>query len=386
MKIRTHLVVASLVLCGTLLAGFSGSSMAARAGMPEGTNFQPSSAYVAPTAAGTRLGQYNIARFEEIVKRGLNEGDLSVIDTHVSKSVVDHQFYGPGYPRKRLGIKALTAALRTGFPDLHAVPTTLVASNKGDQTFAIIRTTGTNTGSYLGVPPTGKKVVINIQESALWKNGVMVEHWGVVDNIGLLAQMGLFPLSQFPSFAVDKLGKEYQDQLAHPRPLQHLTATTPQAKLATAKHLANAVPKGDMFADSEYAAPGYVDYEYYGEGYPGTGVDKHKMAIGVNKTALPNLHSKIHELQVIGPQVFGIIEASGTNDGPFLGIPATGRKIDISLFEYWHFNSKGQVDVHNGIADLFTLIAQLGFVPPSSVPVYDESKVDKQFLAELKKG
>jgi predicted ester cyclase len=141
-----------------------------------------------------------------------------------------------------------------------------------------------------------------------------------------------------------------------------------------------------MFADSEYAAPGYVDYEYYGEGYPGTGVDKHKMAIGVNKTALPNLHSKIHELQVIGPQVFGIIEASGTNDGPFLGIPATGRKIDISLFEYWHFNSKGQVDVHNGIADLFTLIAQLGFVPPSSVPVYDESKVDKQFLAELKKG
>src|SRR3954451_16870640 len=211
-KIRTRHVVTPLVLFGlvlfaALVAGLTGSSMAATSEMPGGTNFQPSSAYVAPTAAGTKLGQYNIARFKEIVKTGLNEGDLSVIDTHVSPTVVDHQFYGPGYPRKRLGIKALTAALRTGFPDLHAVPTTLVASSNGAQTFAIIRTTGTNTGSYLGVPPTGKKVTINIQESALWKNGVMVEHWGVVDNIGLLAQMGLFPLDQFPNFDVKKLDK-----------------------------------------------------------------------------------------------------------------------------------------------------------------------------------
>src|SRR3954451_8617990 len=240
-KIRTHHIVASLVIFGILIAGFTGSSMAASTEMPGGTNFTPSSAYVAPTAAGTKLGQYNIARFKEIVKTGLNEGDLSVIDTHVSPTVVDHQFYGPGYPRKRLGIKALTAALRTGFPDLHAVPTTLVASNDGTQTFAIIRTTGTNTGSYLGVPPSGHKVVINIQESALWKDGVMVEHWGVVDNIGLLAQMGLIPLDKFPSFSVDKLGKQYRDQLAHPPALRHRTATTPQAKLAAARRIVRAV-------------------------------------------------------------------------------------------------------------------------------------------------
>jgi predicted ester cyclase len=386
-KIRTRHVVTPLVLFGTMVAGLTGSSMAAGTELPPGTNVQPSSAYVAPTAAGTKLGQYNIARFKEIVKTGLNEGDLSVIDTHVSPTVVDHQFYGPGYPRKRLGIKALTAALRTGFPDLHAVPTTLVASNDGKQTFAIIRTTGTNTGKYLGVPPSGHKVVINIQESALWKDGVMVEHWGVVDNIGLLAQMGLFPLDQFPSFDVKKVDSEYQKQIENPPAFKHRTATTPQAKLAAAKRLANAVPQGNLYADSEFAAPNYKDYEYYGQGYPTKpAVDTHKMAIAVNKTAIPNLHTKIHELQVIGPQVFGILEAQGTNTGPFLGIPATGRKIDISLFEYWHFNKKGQVDVHNGIADLFTLIAQMGFVPPSSVPVYSADKVDPKFLPELDKG
>jgi hypothetical protein len=42
--------------------------------------------------------------------------------------------------------------------------------------------------------------------------------------------------------------------------------------------------------------------------------------------------------------------------------------------------------VHNGIADLFTLIAEMGFVPPNSVPVYSPDKVDAKYSAELKKG
>jgi predicted ester cyclase len=388
-RIRTHTLLA-LVLFGTLVAGsgLTGSSMAAAgAEAPAGTDVTPSSAYVAPTAAATKIGETNIAHFEQIVHQGLNEGNLSIIDKYVSPTVIDHQYYGPGYPSGRGGIKALTAALRTAFPDLHAEATTLVASDDGNQTFAIIRTTGTNTGKYLGLPPTHRHIVLNIMESALWKNGVMVEHWGVADNIGLLAQMGLFPLSQFPTFSVDKLGKQYQEQLANPPTLHYRTATTPEAKLAAARFLTDVgVNQGDMYADSEYVAPNYVDYEYYGQGYPSKPVDKHKMAIAVNRTALPDLHTTIHELQVIGPMVFGILEAKGTNNGPYLGIPATGRKVDINVFEYWHFNSKGQVDVHNGIADLFGLISELGFVPPGSVPVYSPSKVDPKFLPELKKG
>jgi predicted ester cyclase len=223
-------------------------------------------------------------------------------------------------------------------------------------------------------------------ESALWQDGVMVEHWGVADNVGLLAQMGLLPLDKFPSFSVDKLGKTFQQQLAHPPTIHPLTAPTPQAKLTATSNLSKAVPAGNMWLDSAYVAPNYADYEYYGQGYPTKAVDKHKMAIGVNKTAIPDLVSKIHELQVIGPQVFGILEASGRNDGPYLGIPATGRLVDINVFEYWHFNSKGQVDVHNGVADLFGLVSELGFIPPGSVPVYSQSKVDSKFLPELKKG
>src|SRR4029079_11746416 len=92
------------------------------------------------TDAGAKLGKENIARFQRLVDEGLNQGKLTVMDELLSPTVVDHQFYGPGYPPSRAGVKGLTAALRTAFPDMHATATTLVASNDGTQTFAQIET------------------------------------------------------------------------------------------------------------------------------------------------------------------------------------------------------------------------------------------------------
>src|SRR3954463_6122776 len=129
----------------------------------------------AQTDAGAKLGKENIARFQRLVDEGLNQGKLQVMDEVLSPTVVDHQFYGPGYPPSRGGVKGLTAALRTAFPDMHATATELVASNDGTQTFAIIKTTGTNTGPYLGQAPTGRKISLDIEESARWENGKMVE-------------------------------------------------------------------------------------------------------------------------------------------------------------------------------------------------------------------
>ena len=71
--------------------------------------------YTASNAESTKLGNENIARFQRLVDEGLNQGKLSVMDELLSPTVVDHQFYGPGYPPSRGGVKGLTAALRTAF-------------------------------------------------------------------------------------------------------------------------------------------------------------------------------------------------------------------------------------------------------------------------------
>jgi len=282
-------------------------------------------------------------------------------------------------------VKGLTAALRTAFPDLHAEALTLVATNDGKQTFAIIKTTGTNTGPFLKIPPTGKKIALDIEESARWEDGKMVEHWGVADNIGLLTQMGFFPPDAFPAYSPNLVSVDFRKQLDNPRPLVPHTAKTVDEKIKAVERAVNVgVNKGDLYVDTEIVSDDYVEHEFYGRGFP-DGVDRHKDAIAVNRTALPDLKTDIYTLAPIGDgsMVFGIMEGKGTNTGPFLGIPPTGRPIAIDIFEFFHFNKDGKVFEHNGIADLLGLIGDLGFLPPGSVPVYSPDKVDPQFKAEL---
>src|SRR5215210_6128867 len=342
--------------------------------------------YVSPHPAGTKLGNENIARFRRLVEEGINQGQLEVMDELLAPDILDHQWYGPGYPPSRAGIKALTAALRTAFPDdLHAVATTLVASNDGHQTFAIIRTTGTNTGPYLGVPPTGNKIALDIEEAARWENGKMVEHWGVADNLGLLSQMGFFPPGSVPDFSVDLVSDEFKQKYANPRPLDPTVALTVDQKLASVRRATEVgVNTGDLYVDAEITSDDYVEHEFYGPGYP-DGVERHKAAIAVNRTALPDLNTRILQVEAIGQgeHVFGIFKAAGTNLGPFLGIPPTGNPIEIDVFEYFHFDRNGKVNIHNGVADLLGLIDQLGFIPPGSTPAYSPDKVDPKFKALL---
>src|SRR4051794_23785479 len=217
MSRRMRILPAGLIALGIVAAGCSSSS--------DGTKVR----YSAATQSGTALGQANIAKFQRLVDEGLNQGKLAVMDEVLSPTVVDHQFYGPGYPPSRGGVKGLTAALRTAFPDMHAVATNLVASNDGTQTFAQIETTGTNTGPYLGVPPTGRKIDLLIIESALWNDGKMIEHWGVADNIALLTQMGFFPPDAAPKYSPEVLAVKFRKQLDDPASSPKVPTTKPSS-------------------------------------------------------------------------------------------------------------------------------------------------------------
>src|SRR4051812_11022035 len=258
----------------------------------------PKVTFSAPNTDGTKLGKENIARFQRLVDEGLNQGKLAVMDELLSPTVLDHQYYGPGYPPSRGGVKGLTAALRTAFPDMHATATTLVASNDGTQTFAQIETIGTNTGPYLGVPPTGKKIDLQIIESALWKDGKMIEHWGVADNIALLTQMGFFPPDAMPAFSRDELAVKFRKQLDDPASSAQVTppaATTDVEKtnMAVVRQIfEQGVNKGNLSVPFQNESPSYVDHEVYGAGFP-SARDGVKGIIGVTGTAIPNLKTQI---------------------------------------------------------------------------------------------
>jgi predicted ester cyclase len=52
---------------------------------------------------------------------------------------------------------------------------------------------GTNTGSFMGIPPTGKYITFTGNYIARISNGKIIEHWGEEDGVSLLQQLGVLP-------------------------------------------------------------------------------------------------------------------------------------------------------------------------------------------------
>ena len=49
---------------------------------------------------------------------------------------------------------------------------------------------GTHNGSFLGVPPTGKKIHFETLDAMRVKYGKIAEHWGVANIYSLMQQIG----------------------------------------------------------------------------------------------------------------------------------------------------------------------------------------------------
>lgn len=149
-------------------------------------------------AAGEK-GARNIRTFHRLIHEGLAGGNIAVLEEILLPELIDHQDYGPGFPPGRPGVIALEYALLQALPDMASEIEEIVAV--GNETWARIRTTGTFTGNYLGIPGTGKPIDIYVVESVRWtEDGHIAEHWGVADRLGLMDDMGLIPPGSMPTW------------------------------------------------------------------------------------------------------------------------------------------------------------------------------------------
>lgn len=78
---------------------------------------------------------------------------------------------------------------RAAFPDLWFQIEDLIA--EGDKVVARMTMTGTQSGEFFGIPPTGRSVRcsgVHVYRIADDRNA---EHWGANDDIGLMKQLGV---------------------------------------------------------------------------------------------------------------------------------------------------------------------------------------------------
>jgi steroid delta-isomerase-like uncharacterized protein len=127
-----------------------------------------------------------IRRYQE----AYNSGKLEELDHILAPNLISHNHL-PGAPTGLAGAKAVHQGLLAAFPDSHTTIDDLVA--EGDRVVMRGTATGTNTGSFMGAPPTGKSFKVTTMSVFRIANGKIVEHWGVVDGTGVMQQLGLMP-------------------------------------------------------------------------------------------------------------------------------------------------------------------------------------------------
>jgi steroid delta-isomerase-like uncharacterized protein len=125
-----------------------------------------------------------------IFDQAFNQGDLDVVDELVSVDVATH-LASWDVPASRLGLKQIIANLRSAFPDLRCTVEDEIG--EGDKLAAHWTMRGTHKGSFFGNLPTGRPVVVPGIIFARTVNGRIVEDWILIDQIGLLQQLGIIP-------------------------------------------------------------------------------------------------------------------------------------------------------------------------------------------------
>jgi predicted ester cyclase len=64
----------------------------------------------------------------------------------------------------------------------------------GDKVVARVRGTGTHNGEFTGMPPTGKRVDVELIDIIRFgDDGLAHEHWGIFDAMKMMQQLGAIP-------------------------------------------------------------------------------------------------------------------------------------------------------------------------------------------------
>ena len=120
---------------------------------------------------------------------GWNTGDLSLVDEFYA----DYTLHSPGMPdvQGTEAFKAFVTRYRTAFPDIHFTIEDLVAD--GDKVAWRATTRGTHRGELMGIPPTGKPIVVSSSIVSRFEGGKWAEDWVLIDMLGMLQQLGVIP-------------------------------------------------------------------------------------------------------------------------------------------------------------------------------------------------
>lgn len=149
----------------------------------------------------------------------LESAQLDSLDAYVKADYIEHN------PDLSLGLKSTGLALmketfamyHTAIPDQKFEITDI--AGVGDMVWVHGRLKGTNSGSMgPGMPATGKTVDVDFFDKLKIVDGMMVEHWGFIDGMAMMMQLGMMGGAPADSTATPAAAQAGEDHTGHNHP------------------------------------------------------------------------------------------------------------------------------------------------------------------------
>ena len=130
-----------------------------------------------------------------IVEESWNKHNTKLLDELFSNDAILHNPQDPTVVKGPQGAKTSLQTYLTAFPDVKLTIEKEIAD--GEYVVQHLRATGTNTGSFNGMPATNKKAITTgAMTTKFDSSGKIVEVWSFFDNLGLMQQLGVVPTPQ----------------------------------------------------------------------------------------------------------------------------------------------------------------------------------------------
>jgi steroid delta-isomerase-like uncharacterized protein len=121
----------------------------------------------------------------------LNASDIDGFGGLLADDFVEHE-ETPGLAPTKAGVKDFFRMQRAAFPDMRIDAQDVIAS--ADKVVVRARYTGTHRGEFMGMAATGKSVDVQLIDIfRLGGNGLVHEHWGLLDALAMMQQIGVVP-------------------------------------------------------------------------------------------------------------------------------------------------------------------------------------------------
>ncbi|MCG3157302.1 MAG: hypothetical protein DKINENOH_03934 [bacterium] len=127
--------------------------------------------------------------------------------------------------------------------------------------------------------------------------------------------------------------------------------------------------KGNMKVIDELVADNFVEHYAPDPKMPANKAGLKQM-MGMFRTAFPDLQVTVEDIIAKGDKVWAYTTMRGTHQGEFMGLAATGKKIEVKSVDIVRFVN-GKAVEHWGLNDDYTMMMQLGMLP---APGQEEKK------------